>query len=84
MIDFDENTIIPAQYDELHWVSKTEFLSARIGEENNRLEGLLLPDGTEVLPFKFKNISVQNDRIITHKESGSEVFRIERTARVTV
>ncbi|MDR0905486.1 MAG: WG repeat-containing protein, partial [Oscillospiraceae bacterium] len=83
MIDFDENTIIPAQYDELRWVSKTEFLSARIDEENNRLEGLLLPDGTEVLPIKFKSISVQNDRIIAHSENGSLVFRIERTAKAT-
>jgi hypothetical protein len=78
LIDFAETQIIPTEYEELHWVNHGEFLSAKLGKDNDKREGLLLLDGTEVLPFEFTDISIQNDKIITHSKSGSSVFRIER------
>ena len=78
MIDFEENIIIPAVYDELHWDYKTEFLIAKIDKNGKKYEGLLLQNGTEVLPIIFERINIRENTIITYNEKSSSVYNILR------
>jgi hypothetical protein len=84
VINFDETTVIPARYFELQRVSGTEFLSAQIGAEEEYSTGLLLTDGTEVLPFNYSRIDINGETVLTHSEDGSALFRIERKGRAEV
>ena len=75
--NFDEENVIPAIYDTLSGVGK-EFLTACIGSKENSAEGLLLLDGTQVLPIKFESVNVHNERITAKHETGISGYIIEK------
>jgi len=76
MIDFEENTIIPAVYDELCWMHGTDLLCAELNGEKEHRKGLLLQNGTKVLPIAFKCINIRRNVIIAHDENGTSMYKL--------
>jgi hypothetical protein len=73
--DFDEKIIVPAMYEEIHRLD-SDFLSVRTGVKGHSLYGLILPDGSSVLPVVFNSIDVGSDKITAQDENGSYIFSV--------
>lgn len=76
IMDFDEKVIIEPTYYEIHGMSNP-LLTVRVGEKNNYKEGLITPEGVEVLPAVYSTIRWCSDnRIICCREGHSEVYHL--------
>lgn len=77
IMDFDENVIIGPTYYEIYGMSYP-LLTVRVGEKNNYKEGLITPEGLEVLPAIYSAIRwCSNNRIICCQEGNCEVYQLE-------
>ncbi len=75
IMDFDENIIVEPIYYEIYGMSNP-LLTVRVGERDNYKEGLITPEGIEVLPAVYSSIQWCSDnRIICCHEDCCEVYR---------
>ena len=76
MMDFDDNVIIEPIYYEIHGMHNP-LLTVRVGEKDNYKEGLITPDGVEVLPAVYSDIRWCRDNyIICCQDGNSEVYQL--------
>ncbi|MDR1731766.1 MAG: WG repeat-containing protein [Synergistaceae bacterium] len=75
VMDFDKNVIVPAMYDEIHGLG-SDFLVVESGEKDRRLRGLLLPDGSQVLPMVYDSIDIDGERVTVRDKNGSALLRL--------
>ena len=80
--DFNQNVIVPAKYDGITTcMYNPNFYKVQIGKEymKDARYGLLLKDGTEVLPHKYMRIDFCKDgkHIICEEETGCSLLKLE-------
>jgi hypothetical protein len=80
IMDFDENIVVPAVYDEIHKHSP-DFLTVAAGEKDHRLRGLILPDGQQVLPVVYDSIDIDGEQITARDKNGSYIFCLSKKQR---
>lgn len=80
--DFNQNVIVPAKYDGITTcMYNPNFYKVQMGKEymKDARYGLLLKDGTEVLPHKYMRIDFCKDgkHIICEEETGCSLLKLE-------
>lgn len=77
--DFDGNVVIKPIYHEIHGLDEPLF-TVRVGNKDDYKEGLITPDGKEVVPAIWHRISWENNnRIICCSEGLCEMLFFEKT-----
>ena len=77
-MDFDGNVIVPPIYYEIVDIEKP-LPVVRVGEKYNCKEGMILPDGTPVIPAEFKSIKwYKDDYIVCCRKGHCEMLRYVR------
>ena len=70
MMDFDENILVPADDQEISYMTEGLYRFKKDG-----LYGIISRSGKIVLPAEYENMSLcRNNRIIAQGENGVEVF----------
>ena len=78
IMDFDGNVIVPPIYYEIVDIEKP-LPVVRVGEKYNCKEGMILPDGTPVIPAEFKSIKwYKDDYIVCCRKGHCEMLRYVR------
>lgn len=77
IVDFDDNVIVEPKYLEIHGMTNP-LLTVRVGDKDSFQEGLITPDGKEVLPAKSHRIAWSRDnKIICCSDGECIVYQYE-------